>query len=704
MEARPQHGRSIFSRSRVRGVTEAAHGLEPAWRRARPYGMTSGWLFTASVLPPSICSWGASRASAADYAIQTSVVAVSAILLASGFVLPTRPSVGRGLAALGGIALLALALPALGASPFLALSALLAGIGALAQLWNVGGILGGRMRYRGQVLRDRARGAAFGALGIWFYLTFREAELAPLDQAVLGAALAISLGLTLAWAWLERREHPRRAVGILLTPIALAGIGILGSEDPVRLLDLSTLAVGIGALSLPIPIRSALKRTSWWEPLLGHPERLFVGTFAGLCFIGAVLLALPASTTGAARVAFIDALFTSVSAVCVTGLIVLDTPADLTGFGQVALLGMIQLGGLGIMTFSTAALRVFGGRMSLRHEGAIASLISPRDRSHIFDSAQRILLVTATTEAIGALVLWLRFLGHGDSFGTALWRATFTAVSAFCNAGFALQSDSLVSYQSDPWVLHCVALLIIVGGLAPAVVFALPTLVRRRASPVAVQVKLSLAAAASMLALGFVLTLAFEWDGALGALSIPDRIHNAWFHSATLRTAGFNAIDLSTLRPATLSIMLIWMFVGGNPGGTAGGIKTTTAAVLVLGVLSAVRGHWDVTVFGRRLAPRTLQKATVVATLGMAAVFFGILALQLTQDISSRDAIFEVVSASATVGLSLGATSALDEVGKLIIIGCMFAGRVGPLTILMFLSQRQVRSAIRRPEEEIDVG
>jgi trk system potassium uptake protein TrkH len=185
---------------------------------------------------------------------------------------------------------------------------------------------------------------------------------------------------------------------------------------------------------------------------------------------------------------------------------------------------------------------------------------------------------------------------------------------------------------------------------------------------------------------------------------MPDRIHNAWFQSVTLRTAGFNSVDITTVRPSTLLLMILWMFIGGNPGGTAGGIKTTTAAILVLSVVNAVRGYWSITVFARRITERTFYKAVVIATLGFATVLLAVLAMQLTQAMPMRDAVFEVVSALGTVGLSVGGTGRLDDVGKVIISACMFAGRVGPLTLLMFLSQRTGPRVWRRPEEEIDVG
>jgi trk system potassium uptake protein len=309
-----------------------------------------------------------------------------------------------------------------------------------------------------------------------------------------------------------------------------------------------------------------------------------------------------------------------------------------------------------------------------------------------------------TTEALGAACLFVAFVGHSDSLWQALWQALFTSVSAFCNAGFALQSDNLMSYQGQPWVLHVVAALIITGGLSPLVVLSIPDVLRRTGRPVAAQIKLALSTTLLLLVVGGVFILMVEWGNTLGGLPLWHRVHNAWFQSVTLRTAGFNSIDIAAVRPATLTLMIVWMFIGGSPGGTAGGIKTTTVATLVLAVVAAVRGRWTVTCFRRRLSHRTVYKATAIATVGAVVVLLSLLMMQLTQAMPTGTALFEVVSALGTVGLSIGGTSFLDEVGKLLIMVCMFMGRVGPLTLFMFLSYRMQQTVWERPEEEIEVG
>jgi trk system potassium uptake protein TrkH len=438
--------------------------------------------------------------------------------------------------------------------------------------------------------------------------------------------------------------------------------------------------------------------------VLEHPPRMLVVTFLLLCFGGTVLLALPAATESGQPIAVVDAAFTAVSAVCVTGLATVDTPTTFSPFGEGALLLLIQVGGLGIMTFYTAALAALGKRLSLRHESSIAASANVRERQELVRTLVRLIVFTFVVEAIGAVLLTVAFLLHGEGFSSAFWRGIFTSVSAFCNAGFALQSDNLIGYQEDPFVLHVVATVIVLGGLSPAAALAIPRLARRRRLPVPLQAKLALVTTAFLLFGGFVLYAFLEWNVSLAGMSAGDRLHNAWFQSVTLRTAGFNSVDLVQTRPATQTMMIVWMFVGGTPGGTAGGAKTTTAALLVLMVVAAMRGQSYVDVFGRRVPHSTIYRAGAVFTVGILAAVGLLVGLQLTQSMELHVAIFETVSALATVGLSIGGTAQLDEVGKVLVMFGMFAGRVGPLTLFLFLTEQRGDELWKHPEEEVDVG
>jgi trk system potassium uptake protein TrkH len=453
---------------------------------------------------------------------------------------------------------------------------------------------------------------------------------------------------------------------------------------------------------LPMARHPDEERVAWGELLFAHPQRLLVFTFGVLCFVGAMALALPFSSASGKPFAYVDALFTAVSAVCVTGLIVLDTPVDFSGAGQTILAVLIQLGGLGIMTFSTAALGLLRSRMSLIHEGAVAGLFSGSERGYVFEAVKKVLLVTAVAEGAGALLLWLLFWNAGDAPFVALGRGLFTAISAFCNAGFALQSDSLIPYASRPGILHTVAALIVLGGISPFLVVRIPWVIT--GGHARAQEKLVLVTTAMLLLSGAVLFALFEWNASLARLSFLDKLTNAWFQSVTTRTAGFNSVDLAQAGQPTITFMLLWMFIGGSPASTAGGIKTTTAAVLALAVIATVRGRATVEVFHRRIPQSTVYRAAAIATVGAASVFLAYMALLLTQKMTSGLALFEVVSALATVGLSLGGTAQLDELGKLVVIASMFAGRLGPLTLFVFLSRKTAHDVWVRPEEEIAVG
>lgn len=683
--------------------------------RIRPHPLASGAFLALAPAALAVDAWLGDPASAWS---PVAASFVGALFLAAGLLLTRRPRPGRWLGSLGIVGLVALAFPTLRTSPLAALLALLASTAGIALLWNVGALFSSRLG-RSTLPDGQARGAACVVLGLWIVAGFSapvwgeatvgarlpSKELMPFGfPASIGvaASLAVLLALALRWAFVARSSHPRRS---LLCALATVGAGtlavVLWEQGLTALLGPAALAL---LLSFLLPRGATGQRRTDWEFLTGHPERLLVATFVSLCALGALLLALPGAASSGRTHGFLDAAFTSVSAVCVTGLIVLDTPVDFTATGHAFILLLIQAGGLGIMTFSTAAYGLFGGRMSLRHEVAVAELLSADDRRSLASVARRIIAVTVSAEAAGVLLLLPAFLRHGDAWDMALWRALFTSVSAFCNAGFALQSASLVPYQSDPWILHTVGLLIIAGGLSPAAVLAIPYFLRRPRRPVALEIKLGLAGAGVLLLCGFLCVLAWEWDGALAGLPFGDRLHNAWFQSVTLRTAGFNSIDFTALHPATTVAMMVFMFIGGNPGGTAGGVKTTTVALLLLSIVQAARGIWRIDVFGRRVSDRSVQKAAAIATLAILSLTAGLLALLLTQAIEPLSALFEVVSALGTVGLSTGATTQLDGVGKIIIMGCMFAGRVGPLTVLMFLSHRRGVSPLGRPEEEVAVS
>jgi trk system potassium uptake protein TrkH len=435
-----------------------------------------------------------------------------------------------------------------------------------------------------------------------------------------------------------------------------------------------------------------------WDIFLSHPARVLVVTFLGLCAMGTLLLLLPIAAQDR-TVGFVDAAFTAVSAVCVTGLIVLDTPNDFTGYGQFFILVLIQLGGLGIMGITTVGLHTMGRRLSLTHERVLASMADTNHKD-LVHSLVTILKFTFAAESLGAVLLTFMFYTAGDTGSQAVWRGIFTAVSAFCNAGFALQSDSLMSWHTTPAVLHIVATLIIFGGMAPATTLVIPKWLAGRQVPI--PARIALIASIVLLFLGTVFIMAFEWGGLLAGMSVSDKIQNAWFQSVTLRTAGFNSLDIAGIAHPTFLLMLVFMFIGGSPGGTAGGVKTTTIGILAMTFFANITNRREVVLQNRRIRAVTVFRAVTIVGAGLLLWFGVVLMLEVTQpQIRVKDLIFEATSALGTVGLSTGATGLLDEIGKIIIIIAMFCGRIGPVTLFMLLSDPQASSSSRCPDAKI---
>ncbi len=571
--------------------------------------------------------------------------------------------------------------------------------------WALPGVLGALSIVSADADRPRASGGArlLTSLGVALVVAPALAQ-RPTEPAFgLGLAIAATWALLYTWRTTDRarRRDPDRTRwttrAALVTAIVLVSVPAALPLPRVAVL----LTLGAALLLLLVARPRAMHATNVPDLLLASPARLFVASFASLALFGAVLLLLPIASTAPGSVRLIDALFTAVSATCVTGLIVLDTPHDFTLYGQAVIAVLFQLGGLGIMTFAAAAAVYLGRRLGVREESMAADLMGGAGARRDLESALRaVLKVTFWTESLGVLALTPQFMAHGDSLGVALWRAVFTSISAFCNAGFALQSNSLMDYQGSPGVLLTVSALIVVGGLGPLVVVALPALRRGRST---LHVRLVVTSTLGLLVAPMFLFLFLEWNSTLANMALGDKVVNAWFQSVTLRTAGFNSIDFADIQPATWTLAILCMFVGGSPGSTAGGVKTTTMAVLILAVIAAIRGRLEASAFGRRIPHRTVYEATAITTAGVLSAAAALMAVQVTQDIALDHALFEVVSALGTVGLSMGATGSLDDVGKVLVIASMFAGRVGPLTLFIVLIG-QSRGGHRYPIETVQVG
>lgn len=627
---------------------------------------------------------------------------VAGLLLAAAASITRLPAVGRTLASLAAFLLAGVGAFALAHSPAVALTVLLVLAAAMAWLWV--DEKAPRVDAEDEEAQPNLAGVSTEcslALLAWFLVGPGQA--ATSSGALFAATLALALA-TMAGARriLEGGPRIRWLVAALLSlpPIVSLAAVLLGRIPPGSGIDL--LAVGPLLLLLWSTFkRRSLGEASWLGAVLEHPARLVVVTFLVLSAGGALLLSLPASSP--LPITGLDALFTSVSAVCVTGLVVVDTVDTWTTWGHGVLLALMQLGAVGIMTFYAAMMPLLGRRLSMRHERAVAGALSIEDRGHLYGVLRRILAVTLGSEILGTALLFGAFRWEGQLVGEALWKAVFTAVSAFCNAGFTLSSSSLVAYQINPLVLHTVATLVVVGSLSPAAVVALPRVLGRSRRKLSLELKLVYTVSALLLVTGTLAYLAFEWNASLAGLSVADRLHNAWFQAVS-RTAGFNSVALEETRWATHAVMIFLMFVGGSPGGTAGGIKTTTFAVLCLAVLAALQGRNEAEAFGRRLHHVSVYKAAAITTMGILSVVVVLIVLLSSQPLPPHVAAFETVSALGTVGWSLGGTAELDEIGKSILILCMLAGRVGPLTLFVILVERRYDSIWVYPHEDVRVG
>jgi trk system potassium uptake protein TrkH len=439
--------------------------------------------------------------------------------------------------------------------------------------------------------------------------------------------------------------------------------------------------------------------------LYSSPSMLLLTSFAAIIAIGTMLLCFPAASASGVPIDPVDALFTATSATCVTGLIVLDTPVAFSTFGHIVILGLIQMGGLNIMVLSTFATIAIGGRLGMRGERALGEVLELSGSRSAYQLAIFIVGATLMIEAVGAVLLTGAYLQRDYSFGHALWMGVFHSISAFCNAGFALHSDNVMSFAESHFVLGVLGSLIVFGGIGFVVLAAAWTRLRGGSiRPVMFQVRIVVTVTALLIGIGAALFALFEWNGTLEGMTIAQKFSNSVFQSISLRTAGFNSIDFNVIAAPTIVYMLLWMFIGASPGGTGGGIKTTTAAVLFGVVVALFRGQSEVVVARRRIAQDTVYKSLAIAILSLCIAFVAIALLSWGHPDLGLDRIaFETMSALGTVGLSVGATTKLTVFGKYLISFVMFVGRIGPLTFTLAFGRHQARR-MQYSEAKLMVG
>jgi trk system potassium uptake protein TrkH len=447
------------------------------------------------------------------------------------------------------------------------------------------------------------------------------------------------------------------------------------------------------------------------------PTQILVLGFMVVIAFGTLFLNLPIASKDGVSIGFIDALFTSTSAVCVTGLVVVNTAAHWSLFGKSIILILIQIGGLGFMTIATTLFMILGRKISLKDRMIIQESLNQNTLAGVVRLTRNIIFGTFIIEGIGALFLSIKFVPEYGLKGFGY--AVFHSVSSFCNAGFDIIGDnSLMPYVGDVIVNFTIMSLIILGGLGFTVwvdvikvtkkEFMTGWRFRHWFQRLTLHTKLVLVITTSLLVSGFIIFFAIEGfnDATLGLLPLKDKILGAMFHSVTTRTAGFNTMAMAPMKDASKFITILLMFIGGSPAGTAGGIKTVTMGVIFIEVLSVIKAQDEAEAFGRRIPRSTIKRALAVIMISLAVVMTVTMVLTLTENGGFMDILFEVVSGFATVGLSLGETTKLSVFGKLVMSLTMFIGRLGPITMAVAFSinnnKKQVN--VRRPEEKVMVG
>ena len=432
-------------------------------------------------------------------------------------------------------------------------------------------------------------------------------------------------------------------------------------------------------------------------------------TFALIILLGAGLLTLPAASRDGISCGFRPALFTATSATCVTGLVLYDTWSQWSGFGQVVIISLIQIGGLGFMSAATMFVFFLRRRIGLKQRLVMAQALSVSDMDGIVRLQKMVLKGSFTVEGIGALILFFRFLPE-RGFWTALKWGLFHSISAFCNAGFDIfgcitPGASLMEFQSDPVVLLTLGALVVIGGLGFLVWQELAE--KRSFRTFSVYTKLVLLTTAALLLLGWVLTCVLEWNNpdTLGPMRVGDKLLNGLFQSITLRTAGFAAIDQAALTEGGKAFAMFLMIIGGSSGSTAGGLKTVTFVVMILFMWSRARGRSSVCVFKRTIPQGQVLDAMTIAFVMIALAMFGGIFISATSPVTFTDALYESVSALATVGLTAGVTPSLSVPAQFLIIMYMYFGRVGVLTISMgFLMGDRAEERIRYAQTNLLIG
>ncbi|MDY5990447.1 MAG: TrkH family potassium uptake protein [Oscillospiraceae bacterium] len=436
-------------------------------------------------------------------------------------------------------------------------------------------------------------------------------------------------------------------------------------------------------------------------------------SFLVTILIGSGLLALPISSASGEAVPYLDALFTATTSTCVTGLVTIPTVSTWSVFGQIVILLLIQIGGLGIITIMSGLMLLLNRKMGIDDRLLIQDAFNLNTMAGLAKFIKNVLIGTLIIEGVGAVLYMIVFVPDFGARG--IWISVFNSVSAFCNAGIdIIAENSLCNYATNPLINIVTSALIILGGLGYIVWWDVIRVVKSRSAKnrkifrhLSLHSKIAITATAVLILVGAILIFIFEYDNPLtiGKMSLFDKIQISLFQSVTTRTAGFATIPQENLTNASATVSIVLMLIGGSPVGTAGGMKTVTIAVLICSAFATIRNKNSVTLFGRRISEESIKKAVSVVVMFLTICAISTILLMATSNASPLDAVFETVSATATVGLSRNLTATLNTFGKLIIIVTMYFGRVGPISLAIALgSKNESQNVISEPTEDISIG
>jgi len=439
-----------------------------------------------------------------------------------------------------------------------------------------------------------------------------------------------------------------------------------------------------------------------------RPALGLIFSFLFLIIMGSIILKFPAFHNG--ELSWVDSIFTATSATCVTGLIVKDTPNDFTRAGQIVILILIQLGGMGIMTFSMSIAVLLGKKIGFTSKTIINKMIDYDRPGYTVFILKKVISLMIIVEFIGTIFLIAAFNKNGIS-DDLVFHSVFHCISAFCNAGFSTFSNSLMDFSGSFSINLIMMSLIILGGLGFFVLIEAYSFITKKFKyqsvirKPSIQLKMVVYSTIFLIIAGAILFFILESPGVLKGLSIKDKLLNSAFQSVTARTAGFNTVNIGLLNRVTLLVFIMLMFVGAGPGGTAGGIKITTIFVFLKSVFSMVTNSEEVYAFERKIPEEIVNKASAVFFISILINFVAVCILSFTESLFSlREIMFEVVSAFGTVGLSTGLTADLSEIGRLVIIALMFIGRLGPVTLAVAISKQNPKTSYSLPEEKVMIG